>query len=742
MPTFVHPSLLVWGLPIVGVPLLIHLINMLRHRRVPWAAMEFLLASQKRNRTRVLLKQLLLLAVRMLAVAGVVLVLAEPLLESRLGGLVGGGKTHHIVLLDDSFSMSDRWADTDAFQQAKGVAERIGTEAGRRPGRQTLTLLRFSQARSLLAGTQPDLLEEVVEGDFADRLRATLDSVDVSHTAAGPIPALEAIIQLLGDSDGARSVVYLISDFRARQWDDVADLRSRLAELASMGARLHLINCVEAARANLAIADLSPGAGTRAAGVPLMMEVAVKNFAPRAVKDVPVLLQVDGDMHPAIKIARIPPGKVVTERFPVQFPGAGQHVITARLETDVVAADNVRYSVVDFPEDVPVLLVDGDPQAPDAHYLSAALAPGGPAPSGIRPRMEGPRYLSLHPLEPFQAVYLLNVDQLDDLAIEAVEAFVRSGGGVGVFLGDRCRSKFVNDALYRDGEGFFPVPVRGEAELRVDRLQNAPDLEVGDHPIFRVFGGKRNSFVATVRVERYFSVPDDWEPEPDSRTRVIARLRNGAPLAVERNFGDGRVVAFLTTAAPTWNNWARNNPSFVVAMLELQAFLARRPSDDASRRVGTPIELELAPSQYDAEVRFSPPDDALAPAAVKAAPAPDGSLRVSLPGADRSGVCEAALSRKDGSREVRRYAFNVEAEEGDLKRLGGAELAERLAGVEYRYQQAAGFEYSAEELAGYSLAEPLLYLLVLLLVGEQVLAWSAGYHPPLRRAAAKGGARA
>ena len=58
--TFVHTALL-WGLPVVGVPVLIHLINMLRHRRVRWAAMEFLLRSHKKNRTWVTLKQLLLL---------------------------------------------------------------------------------------------------------------------------------------------------------------------------------------------------------------------------------------------------------------------------------------------------------------------------------------------------------------------------------------------------------------------------------------------------------------------------------------------------------------------------------------------------------------------------------------------------------------------------------------------------------------------------------------------------------
>ena len=61
---FANPTLL-WGLPLVGVPVLIHLINLFRHRRVRWAAMEFLLASQNRNRTWVILKQLLLLLLRM-----------------------------------------------------------------------------------------------------------------------------------------------------------------------------------------------------------------------------------------------------------------------------------------------------------------------------------------------------------------------------------------------------------------------------------------------------------------------------------------------------------------------------------------------------------------------------------------------------------------------------------------------------------------------------------------------------
>ena len=62
--TFLFQSMLVVGIPLIGLPLLIHLINLRRHQRVQWAAMEFLLESQKRNKKWILLRQLFLLLLR------------------------------------------------------------------------------------------------------------------------------------------------------------------------------------------------------------------------------------------------------------------------------------------------------------------------------------------------------------------------------------------------------------------------------------------------------------------------------------------------------------------------------------------------------------------------------------------------------------------------------------------------------------------------------------------------------
>jgi hypothetical protein len=222
---------------------------------------------------------------------------------------------------------------------------------------------------------------------------------------------------------------------------------------------------------------------------------------------------------------------------------------------------------------------------------------------------------------------------------------------------------------------------------------------------------------------------------------IIARLRNHAPLAVARRFGKGRVVAFLTTAAPAWNNWARNNPSFVVTMLELQAFLSGTSRADESALVGSPLEVRLEPGRYGKQVRFSSPgEDAVPEGSSDAKPEPDGRLVATLAATDVSGIYRVELTKADGTPELRLFAYNVDGREGDLRTLSGSELASRLQGVPYQFQQAAAFRAAHEELAGYNLGEALFYVLVALLLGEQVLAWSTSYHPRgfLRRPARGG----
>src|SRR5438445_393402 len=158
---FVH-QFLTWGFLVALVPLLIHLINMMRHRRVHWAAMEFLLASYKKHRKWIWLKQLLLLLARMAAVALVVAMLAQLKTRDQWLAIFGGRVTHHYVVLDDSYSMSDRVAGASAMDAAKQVISAIADRASQEDSLQKLTLIRYSQARAA-AGSDESANERAAE---------------------------------------------------------------------------------------------------------------------------------------------------------------------------------------------------------------------------------------------------------------------------------------------------------------------------------------------------------------------------------------------------------------------------------------------------------------------------------------------------------------------------------------------------------------------------------------------------
>ena len=764
---FVYQSL-TWGFFLALVPLVIHLINLLRHQRVQWAAMEFLLASYRKHRTWVWLKQLALLALRMLAIALLVAMLARWVTQDEWFSMIGGKTTHHYILLDDSYSMSERIGGSTAFDRARQAIGQIAARAMEQDSEQKVTLIRFSRAASLPdvgsaeSESVADLNATVVDADFDVLLEQRRNAFDVSQLAVGPSAALRLTRQLLRNAGDETQIVYVVSDFRSKDWTQPGEMRQVLQDIEKQQAEIHFVRSVTAEQPNLGIVDLQPSQETRAAGVPLFVNVTVRNFGSVPARRVQLKAQSvffdsatldpaqpeqwsgDAEELPTVMIEEIAPGASVTRQVQVYFPKPGQHVVEVSLPEDAVAADNRRWTVIDFPEGEPVLIVDGSPSQQHAYYLASAFQPGSRANTGVRPETKSPAFLrdsSPEALQSYRAIYLLDVQRLDARAVENLEAYVRQGGGLGIFMGENVNVAFYNQVLYRDGEGILPVPLE-----RVDVLpaaesssgERVPDLLINEHPIFQVFAGQRNPLIRMVNVDRYLLVPRDWKPDENAAVEVFARLRNQMPLAVEQTIGEGRVVAFLTTAAPLWNNWALD-PSFVVAILKLQSHLAAAGRDERSQLVGTPIELELDAQQYRSEVSFVVPGGGTARSLVKrtaAKPQEDAVVAVTSLGSDsqaedtgRQGVYEAWLQASEGDPLVQRWALNVEPGEGNLSLSPPQALISALKPFEPQIHDVDDLTYASIEQAGYSPSLWLMILLILLLLGEQIMGYFTSYHP-------------
>ena len=332
------------------------------------------------------------------------------------------------------------------------------------------------------------MLEEPLDADFQKRLEQVLGSLKVSETAAEPADALEAVDRLPPKGAGRRPRGLPGLRFPRQP---VAGVRVRwrksLKRLDESGAQLHLVNCVDAVRPNLAIAALRPGPGTRAAGVPLLGGSLGAQFRFDARKTGCRCRWKKTAMRGRRSWSkRFPPGK----HRDAALSGAVHHRRRAR---DRGPAGNRRGRRRQ-------LALAGDRRAAgrrragdrrrrqggqDAFFLATALAPGGKITSGLQARRSNRRATCaiIRSISSKRSICSISPGSRP-AEIAALEAFVTAGGGLGFFLGELSRADFFNAQLYRDGEGLFPLPLAGPAELAVDRLEKSPDLEVDDHPIF------------------------------------------------------------------------------------------------------------------------------------------------------------------------------------------------------------------------------------------------------------------
>lgn len=740
---FFHPAFL-WGLGFVAVPVILQIIFRMRYKRVRFAPLDFLLESQRRNRYRLLIEQLLLLLLRMMLIAAVVFLIARPTLGEHLAKLLAGnGQTEHYLLVDDSYSMDQNLGAESCFDRAKGVVRRLADELAQQSGRHALKVQFASES-------SPAFEAEHLDRSGLTRLQALLDQRHASFTAAPPWQWIDKFVAIAEQSDEtAAKVFHLVSDFRTKDWSQTTGVLEPFQQLRRAGVQLHFVDAGGTSAANLAIAAVEARTSAPAVGVPLTLAIRVANHGSEPANNVSVTVRVDGRPLPVRVVEVIPAGEAATLEETVTLASMGPHQVSAELGADAILADNRRYWVADFLERQPVLLVDGASDRTDAKFVALALNPGSAVRTGWAPQIAGIEAINQSELSSYRTIILMNVASLDDAQARAVAEFVKGGGGIAFFAGDQMQAAALNKTLTRAVTPLLPVPLTsitqspppaaspgqmGNAAAAPGQMGNAavasfqPDFvpEVS-HPLFRIFAGDRNPFLDAVRIDQYFGVEEQETLPPTSR--IVARHRSGAPLVIDSTLDAGRVLWFLTTASPAWNNWARN-PSYVVTMLELQRYLAEPLRQPPALLVGEPWSAAFDAAKFRRSVTFLYPTEGEGKSEqVNLEATLDGTqARVDFTATERPGIYQQVLTTSDGRREVIARAFNVDPSEGDLQRITPSDLDTKWAGLDYRLE-------TADQLSGatgsdrFDPRDALLAALVVILIVEQLLAWRMSHHP-------------
>jgi hypothetical protein len=502
---FLYPAFLIGGVA-VAVPVVLHFLRRDVAPEVPFSAVRLLRRSPIARSRRHRLRDLLLLAARVIALLLLATAFARPY-------IIGGSSTStvRIVAIDRSFSMGA----PGRFARALEIARHAIDDA--------------TAAERVAVVAFDDHAETIAAAGAAGTARAALGGLAPGFGATKYAEPLAKAVEIAAGDEGRLIVV---TDLQHAGWET--------DEHAVLPGNLTLeVRDVGAPPANLAVT------GIRVARERIV--ATVLNTATQA-RNGQVRIQRDGRSVAAAAYS-VPPGAIADVPISYRAPTSGSISVSLD-DPEGFVADNVRYAVLDPVLPKPVLLVtSGD--ASSGFFVSRALAAAaGTGPDPIEVRTASGQSLPEVRASDYSAVLLLSDRGIERRTWESLTAYVDGGGGL-VIAGSPEVDPTVLSSMFR-----WTPAIAGPIDVAPSVTLSPTDQR---HPIFRPFGPLAAN-LGQVHFSKAWNVAgENWD--------VVARLTDGRPALAERRQGQGRILLFASDADRRWNDFPLN-PAFVPFVVE------------------------------------------------------------------------------------------------------------------------------------------------------------------------------
>lgn len=589
---------MVAGVAALTVPLVIHLFHRSRPKHIYWGAMHLLEEALLENKRRLNIENLLLLLIRCLIPTLLALSMARPVF-TRFAELLGSGNSSIAIVLDDSYSMAAVNAGRSSYDAAREAISALLDTAGD-----------GSDANVVLAGSGPEVLREQSTYDAVALVRE-LGETEAVHGRGDWNKALESGFKTLaGMTQPVRDLIW-VSDFQKRDFaDGAATALNRLGvmrEDSTVKPRVVLYPVGERVPNNVAVTSLEYSELLQGVGQPFTVRATVKNFGQKEWPALRVYFRVNEEERDVSEI-RLAPREERQVVFTHVFEKPGSQLIEVFADADSLKVDNYRRASVPVWDQLSVLLVNGEPSNEplkgETDYLALALQPLGGATNLIRATEVSAFQFNPGHLQGHQVVVMANVMNLNEARLNAVKEFVRAGGGLLIFPGNRIQAAWYNDVLAQR-EGLSPLRY---ASLEGDNNGTGTRIAAQryDHAALELFNEAGSGRLSDAQIRIWYQAELASAPGhvPGS---VIAQLSGGAPFLAERAYGQGRVLQCVVPCDADWSNLPLR-PFFVPLMQRLVTHLATDAIPPRNLRPGQTIAATFDVRETGRPMRLRRPD--------------------------------------------------------------------------------------------------------------------------------------
>lgn len=574
--TFLNPAFL-FGLLAAGIPVIIHLLNLRKLQRIEFSTLRFLKELQKNQIRKIKLKQWILLLLRVLLILFLVTSFSRPALKGvSVAGITSSAKTTAVLIIDNSFSMDVIDQDGSLFNKAKSSALAL------------VNTLQEGDEVALIttAGndTEPQLTKNLTEVE--KRIR----DLEISSARGNTGDALLRAVPLIESSLNYNREIFIFSDFQKSGFpapDNITDLSSILGE------RVHtyLIPVSKQGIYNAGIDDLRVNSEIFEPGKTISVTVTAANHSENKSSECIISVYINGE-RAAQKSVSLSPGAALPVDFDIPLTQTGHVTVTAGLEEDDIAGDNLRYASFYVPERLNTLLLYDI--AEDIQFLQPALqAAFNSEKFSLTARSSSSAGGT--DLSAYNAIVLVSGAQT--INAEPLKKYLEAGkGGIMLFP-----SAEVKPDIYKKLLQSLGLPESG-------LLTGAPgsftrpfyfDKTELNHPLFTGIFEKGKEKSASPDIYSYLQF------FPGGRGKSIITLADGTAALSEHKSGNGRLLVLTIPPVLQYSNLPLKG-IFVPLLYRSVYYLSGTGQKDSSVLAGQPLRFGV-PQAKKNQLKLSRP---------------------------------------------------------------------------------------------------------------------------------------
>jgi hypothetical protein len=555
--SFLTPFFLA-GTGLLVAPWIIHHIRRPEREPMRFSSLMFLPDVQKEVIERRRLQHILLMLLRMLMLALLAFAFARPILKSTAAIVPFEDRARHVILIDNSYSMSTLdWLDK-AKAEALDILSSVGEEAA-------VGVVAFADRPVLMASLDTP---EDANTTSLQRARTAINAIEPTQEKTKYLPAMQRAQEMLlqtSEEENVLLTVHVISDFQKAGMPERAE-----GWKLSPRVQFNPVEIGESAAPNVSIQDLGLTVDSQGR---LRLRAKIKNWIDATTRACDVALVTNGETSES-QTVDVPPGNAARVMFELPTNNARQLFGWLQLDDDALNIDNRRYFAWSAPPKVPTLIL-GDPQEevrwPGAWLMQKALPTGADSPWTIDSSGQTDLYAKLGDANPPRVIIATDLKNLTADTAQRLLDFVERGGRLLLALNASVEAGTANTlilekiGLASDGLMYDNISAYQFSALAWVDL---------DHPVFIPFRGAQFNNFSQIKFFNHHKLRITDDASARSLARFEAdRSTEAPPAMIESTFGDGRVIVWSFGADLEWSDLPKS-PRFVPMLHETLAHLA------------------------------------------------------------------------------------------------------------------------------------------------------------------------